>query len=196
MFFLFFLMNETLIEAAIPLTCITSTEAWAWWLPPLFVLLHATLPVFLFAAAVYAAFWKDIHTLYVLCAAFLSSMWAVTVKELTRIDRVRPLCEAITYGGHAMPSLTATLLGFLGCYYVVQFWMHARDVWSRPLLVTRSLAIILYCSLVCYSRVYLMFGRGEEILVGTILGGGSAVTFILLLKKRRLASYKSALKKE
>ena len=183
-------------ELLFPYTCVAQAESTRAWLTLALMLANASLPVLVFAAACYAAFWKDIHTLYVLCAALVTSMWAVTVKELTRIDRVRPYCEAIAYGGHAMPSLTASVLAFLSTYYVVQFWLHARDLWSRSTLVGRTCAIFAYSSFVAYARVYLQFSRPEELLVGACLGGAAAVCFILLLKTRRLASYKSSLKKE
>lgn len=187
-------MNGT--DIVVDFTCVAYVENTHPWLLSLLLFSNATFPVLLFAAACYALFWKDIHTLYVLCAALFTAMWAVTVKELTRIDRLRPYCTAIAYGGHAMPSLTGSVLAFLATYYIVQFWLHARDLWSRTLLIIRTIFILSYSGIVMYARLYLRYSRPEELLVAACLGGASAVAFILLLKKRRLASYKSSLKSE
>lgn len=155
-----------------------------------------SLPLFLGVSLCYACFWRDVHTIYVLCATMLNSMWVVTIKELTRVDRPRPWCSSVAYLGHSMPSLHASIVVFLSTYYVYQFWMHARDVWTKNTLAARILALIIYASLVCYSRIHLVEARMEDVLVGSILGSSTTIAFLLVLRRHKYNHYKSSLKKD
>jgi len=155
-----------------------------------------TLPIFLWVSLCYACFWKDTHTLYVLCATMMNAIWVVTVKELTRIDRPRDWCPSISYWGHSMPSVFSSVAVFLCTYYVYQFWVHARGVWSTKTLAVRITACILYAILVCYSRVHLVMARVEDVLVGSIVGSSTTIAFLLVLRRQRYTQYKSSLKKD
>ena len=161
-----------------------------------FVGITYSLPVFLGVALCYACFWRDTHTIYVLCATVMNAMWVVTVKELTRIDRPRPYCDAVAYLGHSMPSLFVSVSVFLSTYYVCQFWRHARDVWTTKTLILRIACCLGYMFLICYSRVYLVMARPEDVLVGSVIGSSTTIAFLLVLKRQRYTNYKSLLKKE
>lgn len=151
---------------------------------------------FLFVSLCYACFWKDTHTIYVLCATVMNAMWTITVKELTRIDRPRPWCPSVSYLGHSMPSLFSSMAVFLCTYYVYQFWKHARDIWSTKMLAIRIVTCIIYTCLVCYSRVHLVVARPEDVLVGSIIGSSTTIAFLLVLKRQRYTKYKTSLKSD
>lgn len=153
-----------------------------------------TLPMLLCVSLCYACFWRDTHTIYVLCAVMLNAVWVVTVKELTRIDRPRSLVCVGGGGGHSMPSLYASVVVFLCTYYVYQFWRHARGVWTTKTLVARITACVVYAMLVCYSRVHLVMARPEDVLVGSIVGSACTIAFLFILKRHRYTQYKSSLK--
>jgi membrane-associated phospholipid phosphatase len=183
-------MNETL-----PFSCLIRGETNEYLIYG-FTFLGATLPLFIFAGVMYALFWRDKHTLYVSTTVLFISLWIYSVKELARIDRPRPWCAIVEFIGHGMPSLTATISVFLTLYYLYQFWVHARSVWSKWALFLRSLLLILYCGGVCFSRVFLMQCYPEDVLVGAVLGGVCMVLFVIGMRRHRDAQYKSTLKSD
>ena len=183
-------MNKTL-----PFTCLLLGEQ-SEYITYLATFISATLPVFIFVGLCYALFWKDKHSIYVLTAAMFISSWIYSIKELTRIDRPRPNCTVVRYLGHTMPSLSSTLVVFFVMYYLYQFWAHARSVWSLWALFMRSLILIGYALLVCFSRMVSFHSFPEDVLVGSILGSISAVLFIFGMRRHADAQYKSTLKSD
>ena len=183
------------MNVTVPYTCLVDSEQYHSMVTLLYIIWSTSLPIMLWTATCYACFWKDKHTLYVLCATLITAMWTVTVKELTRVERPRPYCTTISYWGHSMPSLYAAISVFLATYYITQFILHARGEWQRSVFIIRISTILIYTGGVCYTRVALYFARGEDILVGSLLGGAAAVAFMFLLKRQKLAAtYKATLK--
>ena len=186
-------MNNT-----VSFTCLLYSEVngkgWLLALTYMTVVISYSLPIFIFVAFCYACFWRDTHTIYVLCALMFNALWCITIKELTRVDRPRQWCSAVQYIGHSMPSLYASVVVFITTYYSYQFWKHARDVWTTKTLVLRLLSAGCYAVLVTYSRVFLVLARLEDILVGGIIGSSTTVAFLFILSKQRFTSYKSSLK--
>lgn len=160
------------------------------------VIVSYSLPIFLFVSLCYACFWRDTHTIYVLCAVMLNALWCLSVKEMTRIDRPRQWCSAVQYIGHSMPSVYSSVAVFISTYYCYQFWCHARDVWTTKTLFTRIIIILSYAALICYTRIFLVLARPEDVLVGSIIGTTSTILFLSVLRRQRYTQYKSALKSD
>lgn len=108
---------------------------------------------------------RDFHTLYALLGQCICLVVNKVLKSI--ISQPRPAESDLKDSG--MPSNHSQFVGFFCIFYICQFCLNSKLL-AIKFRVLYSVALLGLGSVVCFSRVYLIYHTPEQVFVGAVVG--------------------------